>query len=209
MKPADGQRRDRLAALRSREGRGRTSQSAAPVIHTNLAMWPLSQEEREQAAARQAARAKEEEEARKADGERYERYLAKVEEEERKRAEQAQLEADAIAAMSPMEFDAFKKRVPVPMDLVPKLPPRYVIAVQDLEVKKRKRANAEREARERELKIPQRQAAHFARVQELRDERLAGEAEGERIKQAAREREQEQLAELGPAPTLESLQVKA
>jgi len=70
----------------------------------------------------------------------------------------------------------------------------------------RQRQNREREAREQELGLPKLQADHAAKAQEFRDERLAAEAAADEAKRNAREREQQQLAEHGDCPTLESLE---
>jgi hypothetical protein len=154
------------------------------------------------------AKAKRDEAALELDGQRWEQYKRKVRREEAEKAEQRQLEDEAIRAMTPAEYDSWKKRVPDP-GLAPKLRTRYTIALQDIATEDAKARNRAREDREQELGLPKLQATHAARVQEFRDERIAAEAEADQAKQAAREREQEQLAELGPAPTLELLEVKA
>jgi hypothetical protein len=68
---------------------------------------------------------------------------------------------------------------------------------------------AKREKHEADLGLPKLQADHARRVEEFRQQRLATEAEAEQAKRAARELESEQLDELGPVPTLESLEVTA
>jgi len=140
---------------------------------------------------------------------RWEQYLRKVRREEQEKAEQQQLEHEAVAAMTPAEYDAWKRRVPVPAGLVPRLPTRYAIALGDIATEDAKQRNREIERREADAGLPQAQAAHAARVQEIRDERIAAEAEADEAKRAAREREQAQVAELGPCPTLESLEATA
>jgi hypothetical protein len=139
---------------------------------------------------------------------RYERLKAKVRREWAERSEREKGENEAINAMTPAEYDRWKQNTPPP-DLAPRFQKGEMIALQDVMAEERKAANREREAREQELGLPKLQAAHAAKVEKIRDERLAAEAAADEAKVNAREREQEQLAELGDCPTLESLQVTA
>jgi hypothetical protein len=154
---------------------------------------------------RAIAKVKKEQAGLEAAAERYERYKLKVRREEAEKAEQRQLEADALAAMSPQELYAFMKRVPTP-ELAPKPAPGYMMAVEDNRRDDAKAAIAQREAREQRAGLPKAQADYAAKVEAFRQERLEAEAEAEQAKRAAREREQEKLDELGEAPTLESLE---
>jgi hypothetical protein len=110
--------------------------------------------------------------------------------------------------MTPAEYDAWKKNVPAAIGLAPKLPTRYMIALDEIRTEDRKAAAAEREQRERDAGLPQAQAAHAARVQEIHDARVQTVAECREAERAAFQLEQEQLAELGPCPSLESLEAK-
>ena len=153
-------------------------------------------------------KAQQEREGREIETSRWERYKAKVRREEAERAQQRQLEDEAIRAMTPAEYDAFKKRVPDP-GLTPLFPPRYMMALEDNRRDDAKARIAERERRERDLGLPKLQAAHAAKVEQIRAERLEAEAAAEEAKRNARDYEREQLASLGECPTLESLEVAA
>jgi hypothetical protein len=138
------------------------------------------------------------------EAERYQRYLRKVAAEEEQKGEARQLEDQALKAMTPAEYDAWKRNVPI-SGQAPAPPKGRIIALQDLATEAAKAKAAEREAQEQKAGLPKAQAAHAARVQELRDERIAAEADADEAQQAARERELQALEALGPPPTLESL----
>jgi hypothetical protein len=112
---------------------------------------------------RKLAKAKREQAGQEEDAERWERYKAKVRREGAEKAEQQQLEDEAIRAMSPAEYDAWKKRVPAALQLAPKFPPRYMMAVEDNRRDDAKAATAAREQREHDLCLPKAQAEHAPR----------------------------------------------
>jgi hypothetical protein len=142
------------------------------------------------------------------EAERWERFKAKVRREEEEKADARRVEDEALKAMTPAEYDAWKRDVPV-SGQAQGLPPRYVMALEDCRRDDEIARSREREEAEQRAGLPKAQAAHAARVQELRDERIAAEADADEAQQAARERELQALEALGPPPTLESLEVKA
>jgi hypothetical protein len=160
-------------------------------------------------AARAREKAKREQDGNDFDGLSWDAFKARVKREHRERREAVEADNATIEAMSgtaKAEFFARRQTegsVPMVGD---GRPPRYRIAAEELEVEERKRAIAEREQREHDAGLRKAQAAHTARVEEIRRDRLVAEAEADEAKRAAREHEQEQLEELGPAPTLESLE---
>jgi hypothetical protein len=126
---------------------------------------------------------------------RWDQFKRKVRREQAERAEQHQLEREAIAAMTPAEYDAWKKRVPVAVELAPRLPPRYQMAVEDNRRDDEKARNAEREKREQKAGIPKLEAASAARCQEIRDTADAAIAELDQRRRAVQERKLRELAE--------------
>jgi hypothetical protein len=153
-----------------------------------------------------AARAKRDQVNLELAGKRWDRFRAKIRRQDREAAEQRQLEADALRAMSPMELFAFQKRVPVPVELAPKLPPMAQIAREDNRREDEQAANRERERRERDLGVPQAQAAWTAEDQAISDTRAAVREQCRQIERDAEDAAREARERLGPPPSLESLE---
>jgi hypothetical protein len=149
------------------------------------------------------AKAKAEQAAQEEDGRRWEQYKRKVRREEEEKAGQRALEREALAAMSPQEYDSFKRRVPDP-GLAPRLPTRYTIALQDIRTEDAQAANREREEREREDGTLERREKYDRAQLELitqRDADLQAERERHRTaEEAIRERAEGELLLLGARP---------
>jgi hypothetical protein len=140
------------------------------------------------------------------EAERWERFKAKVRREEQEKADARRVEGEALKAMTPAEYDAWKRDVPVSGQ--PRgLPPRYVMALEDIRRDEMQAANREREEAEQRAGLPKAQAAHTARLQEIRDDRAAVRERCLEAEQAADEAQREAEEQLGPSPTLESLTV--
>jgi len=84
-----------------------------------------------------------------------------------------------------------------------------MIALDEIATEDRKAATREREQRAEALGLPELQAEHAARVEAIREARVQTVAELRAAERAAVQLEQQQLDELGPAPTLESLEATA
>jgi hypothetical protein len=153
----------------------------------------------QQDAERAAAQAKREEVNEEQGAARWERYKDKIRRRVAERAEQRQLEADAIAAMSPQELYGFMKRVPTP-DLAPKLEPREMIAIQDIRTDEAKARNRAREQQERDAGVPEAQAAWAADEQAIRDTRAAVREQCREAERAAAEAQREALGATRPLP---------
>jgi len=123
-----------------------------------------------------AWRAKQEQVGQKLGEQRWAQYLRKVRRKRQEKAEQDQLEREAIAAMSPAEYDAFKRRVPV-SGPHPLPPAGFVMVLQDIATEDAKARNQALEAAEQRAGIPKLQAASAARCQELRDATAAAVTE--------------------------------
>jgi hypothetical protein len=208
MTPTDRQRRDRLERVRAREGRGgiRTSRPETPLIHTNLATWPLSPEEREQAQRRAVARAGAEQVEREEGQRRWSRFKDKVRASMRSDAEGVAAEEERVAAMSPAAQAAHyarKNTHTAPLQY-PKSPPGWVIAQEEIRAEDARAAAAELEAQEREDGTAKRRQEYDKAQLELvtqRDADLLAERERHRAaEEAIRERAAAELLQMGARP---------
>ena len=117
-----------------------------------------------------------------------------------------------LAAMTPAQLAAREQHrqthIPKPG---PGLPDGYWLASEEIDREAREEKDAERKQREHDAGLPKRQAAWDARREQIDQARADAIHEaGERCRaaeQAARDRAEQQLAELGERPTLEAIEV--
>jgi hypothetical protein len=177
-------------------------------------IWPLSKAELERESKRQAARAKEEQQARERERAKYVAELdAEIDREIRAEREAAERPpVDAVQALEQrLQRDAIAKAA-VARGEYPKLLPGDGIRAEDKRRRRQQREQREREQREHSLGLPKLQARYDARLREIDETCTQTIAENhERCReadQAAVDAKQQQRAELGERPSLESLEAK-
>jgi hypothetical protein len=148
-------------------------------------------------------KAREEQEAEKLDGERWERYKAKVRREEEQRVQQLRDDAAIIKAMSQeQKAQHYAKRA---SDLAkdaehlsraaPRFPTRYTIALDECRREDAQAANRERERREAKADVPRLEADSAERVRKIAATAAAELRELEERAQAVRARRRRKEAE--------------
>jgi hypothetical protein len=158
-----------------------------------------------------AAKAKREQAGEELNAERWERWKAKVKLEEEKKREQRRTDAETLAAMSVEEqIKHYARHPPDPGERPQNLPPRYVMALEDIRRDEMMAANREREEAEQRAGLPTAQRKWDAAVDAIDAKRRASfdqaQAAHDEALAAIRENAQRELDELGERPTLESLQ---
>jgi hypothetical protein len=170
---------------------------------------------RERETRRYGERERKREEQRAAERERavrdWELLKARVRADREAAAKAAAAEAAEVTAMTPAQLAAreHQRQTPTPTPPPPR-PDFYFLAAEEVE---REDREAEREQRERDTDLPRRQAewdARFRAINEARDAAIRKAAERCRAdEQAARDRAESEMAELGGRPTLETIEVAA
>jgi hypothetical protein len=136
-------------------------------------------------------------------------FVNKVRGERRAREQQRRRDEQALDAMSPREYDRWRKaRESRPVEVRP-FAPREVIALQDARTQDLKAMNKAREERAERLGLPKAQRDWQRRDEEITKAGQAKRAQLHEDERALNEWIREQREQLGPAPTLESLEAIA
>jgi hypothetical protein len=141
-----------------------------------------------------------------------EKLKAQVRADLKAKAEASAAEEAKLASMTPKQLaDHYHQQSTQIPKLMPPKPTGYVLALEAIRIEDEAREAKEREERERDAGLPKLWAKYDARVQEINDTRDSAIREaGERCRlteQAARDKGQHELEQLGERPTLDALEV--
>jgi hypothetical protein len=143
------------------------------------------------------------------DGLQWDAYVNKVRGERRERQQQLRRDQKVIDAMTPAQYDAWKRQRDSQPVEVHRFAKRERLALETAEVQDRKAINRAREQHEQELGLPDAQRDWQRRDEEITQAVAAKRAKLREDERALNEWIREQREENGDCPTLESLEAIA